>query len=224
MTSPLDVKKLLAADGPAAIAAVPPGMEAMILADMARSGAAIAYLVSDGQRLADLTQLLSFFAPDIPVLTLPGGTAYPMTACRRVRMSQPSGFRRWRHWHVMPSSRMPRSCWPPPMRYCRRCRRARSSRRWPFRRVPAKSSAWRTLPPGGAQRLRARVDGTGGRRIRRARRHSRCLCARRGGAGAARLFRRYAGNDPAFRPGKPAHDGAGALTRSQSDERSDADT
>ncbi len=77
MTSPLDVKKLLAADGPAAIAAVPPGMEAMILADMARSGAAIAYLVSDGQRLADLTQLLSFFAPDIPVLTLPGWDCLP---------------------------------------------------------------------------------------------------------------------------------------------------
>ncbi len=77
MTSPLDVKKLLAADGPAAVAAVPPGMEAMILADMARSGAAIAYLVSDGQRLADLTQLLSFFAPDIPVLTLPGWDCLP---------------------------------------------------------------------------------------------------------------------------------------------------
>jgi transcription-repair coupling factor (superfamily II helicase) len=77
MTSPLDVKKLLAADGPGAIAAVPPGMEAMILADMARSGAAIAYLVSDGQRLADLTQLLSFFAPDIPVLTLPGWDCLP---------------------------------------------------------------------------------------------------------------------------------------------------
>ncbi|MCD2171427.1 transcription-repair coupling factor [Rhizobium sp. C4] len=77
MTSPLDVKKLLAAEGPGAIAAVPPGMEAMILADMARSGAAIAYLVSDGQRLADLTQLLAFFAPDIPVLTLPGWDCLP---------------------------------------------------------------------------------------------------------------------------------------------------
>jgi transcription-repair coupling factor (superfamily II helicase) len=77
MTSPLDVKKLLAADGPGAIAAVPPGMEAMVLADMARTGAAIAYLVSDGQRLADLVQLLSFFAPDIPVLTLPGWDCLP---------------------------------------------------------------------------------------------------------------------------------------------------
>jgi transcription-repair coupling factor (superfamily II helicase) len=77
MTSPLDVKKLLAAEGPGAIAAVPPGMEAMILADMARTGAAVAYLVSDGQRLADLVQLLSFFAPDIPVLTLPGWDCLP---------------------------------------------------------------------------------------------------------------------------------------------------
>ena len=77
MIAGLDVKKLLAADGPKTIAAIPPGMEAMILAEMARTGQPVAYLVSDGQRLSDLVQLLGFFAPDIPVLTLPGWDCLP---------------------------------------------------------------------------------------------------------------------------------------------------
>ena len=77
MISGLDLKMLLANDGPKTVAAVPPGMEAMILADMARTGLPVAYLVSDGQRIGDLVQLLSFTAPDIPVLTLPGWDCLP---------------------------------------------------------------------------------------------------------------------------------------------------
>jgi transcription-repair coupling factor (superfamily II helicase) len=77
MIAGLDFKTLLADDGPKTIAAVPPGMEAMVLADLARTGTPIAYLVSDGQRLADLVQMIGFMAPEIPVLTLPGWDCLP---------------------------------------------------------------------------------------------------------------------------------------------------
>lgn len=64
-------------DGPATLANVPPGAEALLLAEAARAGGSIAHIMSDGQRIADLQQILGFVAPDIPVLTLPGWDCLP---------------------------------------------------------------------------------------------------------------------------------------------------
>src|SRR5690606_17050791 len=72
-----DAKKIAAAAGPLTVGNVPPGMEPLLLAELARSGQAVAYVMSDGQRMADLEQMLGFIAPDIPVLTLPAWDCLP---------------------------------------------------------------------------------------------------------------------------------------------------
>jgi transcription-repair coupling factor (superfamily II helicase) len=56
---------------------VPQGMEALVLAELAQAGTPIAYAVSDGQRIADLEQMLAFHAPSIPVLVIPGWDCLP---------------------------------------------------------------------------------------------------------------------------------------------------
>ena len=73
----LDAKKVAAAGNPLTIGNVPPGMEALLLAEMARAGQPVAFVMSDGQRMADLEQMLGFMAPDIPVLTLPAWDCLP---------------------------------------------------------------------------------------------------------------------------------------------------
>ncbi|MBW3098415.1 transcription-repair coupling factor [Pseudohoeflea coraliihabitans] len=77
MIDVVPVKRVRAAAGPVTLAAVPPGMDAFVLAALARQGPPLAYLISDGQRLAELEQNLAFIAPDIPVLTLPGWDCLP---------------------------------------------------------------------------------------------------------------------------------------------------
>ncbi|CAD7029115.1 transcription-repair coupling factor [Pseudorhizobium endolithicum] len=72
-----DPKKVAAAATPLTIGNVPPGMESLLLAEMARAGQAVAYVMSDGQRMSDLEQMLGFVAPEIPVLTLPAWDCLP---------------------------------------------------------------------------------------------------------------------------------------------------
>ncbi|HEV7434485.1 MAG TPA: transcription-repair coupling factor [Pseudorhizobium sp.] len=72
-----DAKRIVAATAPLTIGNVPPGMEALLLAEMARAGQPVAYVMSDGQRMTDLEQMLGFVAPDLPVLTLPGWDCLP---------------------------------------------------------------------------------------------------------------------------------------------------
>jgi len=72
-----DAKKLAASTGALTIGNVPTGMEAFLIADLARAGQPVAYVLSDGHRMADLEQMLSFVAPDIPVLTLPAWDCLP---------------------------------------------------------------------------------------------------------------------------------------------------
>ncbi len=72
-----DAKKIAAATTPLTVGNVPPGMEALLLAELARAGQAVAYVVSDGQRVLDIEQMLGFIAPDIPVLTLPAWDCLP---------------------------------------------------------------------------------------------------------------------------------------------------
>ncbi|MCF6368535.1 transcription-repair coupling factor [Rhizobium halophilum] len=72
-----DAKRIAAATAPLTIGNVPPGMEALLLAEMARVGQPVAYVMSDGQRMTDLEQMLGFVAPDIPVLTLPAWDCLP---------------------------------------------------------------------------------------------------------------------------------------------------
>ena len=71
------LKSLTGYDGPATLSAVPPGMDAFVLAELARAGRPVAYILSDGQRIVDIEQNLAFLAPDIPVLTLPGWDCLP---------------------------------------------------------------------------------------------------------------------------------------------------
>ncbi|WP_425467531.1 transcription-repair coupling factor [Rhizobium glycinendophyticum] len=73
----IDVKRIVGAHSALTLSHVPDGMDAFILADLAREGRPVAYVVSDGQRLQNLEQTLSFAAPDIPVLTLPAWDCLP---------------------------------------------------------------------------------------------------------------------------------------------------
>ncbi|MFC3076066.1 transcription-repair coupling factor [Shinella pollutisoli] len=68
---------IAAAGMPLTIGAVPSGLEPLVLAEFARRTGPVAYVLSDGQRMADLEQMLGFAAPDIPVLTLPGWDCLP---------------------------------------------------------------------------------------------------------------------------------------------------
>ncbi|WP_320201592.1 transcription-repair coupling factor [Agrobacterium sp. rho-13.3] len=77
MIAGFDVRLVASADTPLTIGNVPSGTEAFLLADMARQGTSVAYVLSDGQRVADLEQILGFVAPDIPVLTLPAWDCLP---------------------------------------------------------------------------------------------------------------------------------------------------
>ncbi len=70
-------ERITAAGRPMTIGAVPSGVEPLILAELARTGGPLAYVLSDGQRISDLEQMLGFVAPDIPVLTLPGWDCLP---------------------------------------------------------------------------------------------------------------------------------------------------
>jgi transcription-repair coupling factor (superfamily II helicase) len=70
-------ERIAAAGRPLTIGAVPSGVEPLILADLARTSGPVAYVLSDGQRIADLEQMLGFVAPDIPVLSLPGWDCLP---------------------------------------------------------------------------------------------------------------------------------------------------
>jgi transcription-repair coupling factor (superfamily II helicase) len=72
-----DPKKILGDDQSFTLANVPPGMEALVLAELARAGKPVAYVLSDGQHVGDLEQMLAFHAPEIPVLTLPGWDCLP---------------------------------------------------------------------------------------------------------------------------------------------------
>ncbi len=72
-----DAKKLLAASEPMTIGHVPAGLEPFLIAEMAKAGQPIAYVMSDGQHMADVEQMLGFIAPEIPVLTLPAWDCLP---------------------------------------------------------------------------------------------------------------------------------------------------
>jgi len=77
MIAGFDAKRIAAASTPLTIGNVPPGMEPLILAELARAGQPVAYVMSDGHRMPDLEQMLSFVAPEIPVLTLPAWDCLP---------------------------------------------------------------------------------------------------------------------------------------------------
>src|SRR5262245_48628138 len=72
-----DIKKLAAISQPLTIGNAPGGLDPLLLAELARAGQPVAYVMSDGQRMADLEQMLGFVAPDIPVLTLPAWDCLP---------------------------------------------------------------------------------------------------------------------------------------------------
>jgi transcription-repair coupling factor (superfamily II helicase) len=77
MISGFNAKKIAASSTPLTIGSVPPGTEALVLAELARAGQSVAYVLSDGQRMPDLEQMLSFVAPEIPVLSLPAWDCLP---------------------------------------------------------------------------------------------------------------------------------------------------
>jgi transcription-repair coupling factor (superfamily II helicase) len=62
---------------PVTLAHVPAGAEPLVIAEMARAGQAVAYVVSDGQRMGDIAQALAFVAPEIPVLQLSAWDCLP---------------------------------------------------------------------------------------------------------------------------------------------------
>ncbi len=77
MISGFDPKTVARITRELTIGPVPAGVEPLILAELARANGPVAYILSDGQRIADVEQMLGFVAPDIPVLTLPGWDCLP---------------------------------------------------------------------------------------------------------------------------------------------------
>jgi transcription-repair coupling factor (superfamily II helicase) len=77
MIAGFDPKKVARATRELTIGPVPAGVEPLILAELARANGPVAYILSDGQRIADVEQMLGFAAPDVPVLTLPGWDCLP---------------------------------------------------------------------------------------------------------------------------------------------------
>jgi transcription-repair coupling factor (superfamily II helicase) len=77
MIAGFDPNKVARATRELTIGPVPTGVEPLILAELARANGPVAYILSDGQRIADFEQMLGFAAPDIPVLTLPGWDCLP---------------------------------------------------------------------------------------------------------------------------------------------------
>ncbi len=77
MIAGFDPNKVARATRELTIGPVPAGIEPMILAELARANGPVAYILSDGQRIADVEQMLGFAAPDIPVQTLPGWDCLP---------------------------------------------------------------------------------------------------------------------------------------------------
>ncbi|MBW9061982.1 transcription-repair coupling factor [Rhizobium herbae] len=77
MIAGFDPSKVARATRELTIGPVPAGVEPLVLAELARANGPVAYILSDGQRIADVEQMLGFAAPDIPVLTLPGWDCLP---------------------------------------------------------------------------------------------------------------------------------------------------
>ncbi|MGF9691420.1 transcription-repair coupling factor [Rhizobium sp. 0TCS1.26] len=77
MIAGFDAKTIAASAAGLTIANVQTGIEPLILAEMARAGQSVAFVMSDGHRMADLEQMLSFVAPEIPVLSLPAWDCLP---------------------------------------------------------------------------------------------------------------------------------------------------
>ncbi len=77
MIAGFDPNKVARATRELTIGPVPAGVEPLVLAELARANGPVAYILSDGQRIADVEQMLGFAAPDIPVLTLPGWDCLP---------------------------------------------------------------------------------------------------------------------------------------------------
>ncbi|WP_394689561.1 transcription-repair coupling factor [Hoeflea sp.] len=77
MKTVIPVSQVTGAQTPVTLAGVPQGLEGLALAETARNSGPLAHVISDGQRMADLEQNLAFYAPDIPVLTLPGWDCLP---------------------------------------------------------------------------------------------------------------------------------------------------
>lgn len=75
----VDFEKLFAAAGRRAIAGLPEGMDALFLADLARSGTApeILHIARDDLRLATLREALGVFAPEVEVLEFPAWDCVP---------------------------------------------------------------------------------------------------------------------------------------------------
>jgi transcription-repair coupling factor (superfamily II helicase) len=77
MISLFDARKIGQSATALTLSQVPDGMDAFLLAELAREGQPVAYVMSDGQRMTDIEQILSFAAPEIPVLTLPAWDCLP---------------------------------------------------------------------------------------------------------------------------------------------------
>jgi len=77
MISLFDAKKTAAVQTAVTLSPVPDGMDAFLVAELARQGKPVAYLLSDSSRMNDIEQMLSFCAPEIPVLTLPAWDCLP---------------------------------------------------------------------------------------------------------------------------------------------------
>ena len=77
MLSNLAAERIFNPKTPVTLANLPSGAEPLVLAEAARKKRPVVYVMSDGQRMADVAQNLGFVGPDIPVLSLPGWDCLP---------------------------------------------------------------------------------------------------------------------------------------------------
>ncbi|WP_137390686.1 transcription-repair coupling factor [Rhodoligotrophos defluvii] len=83
MNAPVDLSPLLAQSGRTLLAGAPEGLDALTLGQLAREAAQagkarpVLHLARDDQRMAEIADQLSFFAPDVEVIRIPAWDCLP---------------------------------------------------------------------------------------------------------------------------------------------------
>src|SRR5215475_5752451 len=212
--------ELLVPGRPLTLAGVADGAEGLVIADLARALAAradapattVVVVCRDGPRMAALSRALDFFAPDVAVQEFPAWDCLPYD-----RVSPHAGFVAQRMTTLSRLARVQGRDRPSVLLTTINA----ALQRVPTRDFVARQSL--SVAPGNMLAMDGitewlELNGFARARARRlcgARRHHRPLRAGHGGAGAARFFRRHAGDDPQLRPRKPAHDRPVARARSR---------
>ena len=228
----MSVADHLSTGGQAIFTNCPDGLDALVIADLAKAlaaktrerAAALLHIARDGPRSAALEAALAFFAPEIEVLSFPAWDCQPYD---RVSPNAAIVARR-----MVTLSRLATTKGGDRPRIVLTTVNAAAAARAGAR--PDRGRKSLSAAPGNAARMDdlARwlenngysrdLDGPRDRRICGARRHSRSFSAGPAASGSARLLRRHARIDPQLRSRNAAHGGTTSHARPRARQRGPA--